>query len=231
MSSPPPRPDCAERLRPQRAPSVDTAALVVGLVGGVGCGKSTLADAVLEQRLEHHDDTLIVDGDSVGHEVRDQVEVRDRIVEAFGEEILGPDGFISREALAIRIFQAETPEQVRSRLDTLNGIMHPAMREEFIHRIRTTPCDLVLFDAAVLLEAGWDDLCHEIAFVDAAEPTRMARALADPERGWTEEQWRAREASQWPLDRKREAATIHLCGDEEPEPVAAALISLLEGGE
>ena len=61
-----------------------------------------------------------------------------------------------------------------------------------------------MLDAAVLLEAGWDDLCDRIAFVDAPRAERLRRVEAS--RGWSEETLEARERSQWPVDEKRRRA-------------------------
>ena len=211
----------AERIGPSRTSCASTRARVVGLVGGVGCGKSTVTDAWYERRHDAAEDTLLVDGDTVGHEVRDQPAIQEQIVEAFGPEVLGPDRQIDRQALGATVFASDA----KTALQRLNAIMHPAMRAEFRHRIETTAAPLVLFDAAILLEAGWDDLCHEVVFLDVSDAERLSRVA---ERGWSEEQWRLRENAQWPLDRKRAAATIHAYAtDATADEVAAALGDVL----
>lgn len=242
----------AERLRPALpAPALrEPAARVVGFVGGVGCGKSTLVDAVAEHLYEHGDAAgrrsapVIVDGDTVGHETRDQPDVIEQIVARFGDGVLAPDGTVDRQALGLRVFgqsadgqplpAAEIDAEVgaesdpKANLQALEAIMHPAMRTEFEHRMAAAPAGLVLFDAAILLEAGWDDLCHEIVFVDVDDATRQQRVTG---RGWTVEQWQARERSQWPLDRKRAHATLHVTnGPPQPGPdeAAASLVALLD---
>ena len=64
----------------------------------------------------------------------------------------------------------------------------------------------MVFDAAILLEAGWGDGCDVVAFVDVPREQRIQRVAES--RGWTAEELARREASQWPLDRKRDAADI-----------------------
>lgn len=220
----------AKRTSPSRESSAHPPGrppLVIGLIGGVGCGKSTLADAIYERRYQQRQDTLIVDGDTVGHEIRDLPHVQEQVVAAFGDDVIGDDGLIDRQVLGTRVFGGgqQDPDSVRRGLDTLNGIMHPAMRAEFVDRIETTAAPVVLFDAAILLEAGWDDLCDEIVMLDVTDANRLARVS---ERGWTEEQWRLREASQMPLDGKAQAATIAVDANGDPDDAAAALLELLQ---
>jgi dephospho-CoA kinase len=67
------------------------------------------------------------------------------------------------------------------------------------------PPRVVVIDAALLFEAGWDKLCDKIVFVDAPRDARLERAVR---RGWSAEQFAAREAAQWPLEEK--AARSHI---------------------
>jgi dephospho-CoA kinase len=62
---------------------------------------------------------------------------------------------------------------------------------------------VVLLDAALLLEAGWDRGCDGVMFVDASAELRRQRAL---NRGWSVEQWLARESAQWPVEKKKEVS-------------------------
>jgi dephospho-CoA kinase len=73
---------------------------------------------------------------------------------------------------------------------------------------------VAVLDAPLLLEAGWDELCGALVFVDAPRPLRRQRALT---RGWTEEQFESREAAQLSVDEKRRRAdfAIDNGGDEE----------------
>ena len=73
----------------------------------------------------------------------------------------------------------------------------------------------VVLDAAILLEAGWDSLCDLVVFVDASQPVRLERVARD--RGWTAEVLQAREAAQWPRDRKLGRADIVIHNDSSLE--------------
>jgi len=166
---------------------------VIGIVGGVGAGKSAAAAefAALGCRL--------VDGDATGHELLKEEEVRNLLRGEFGERIFASDGSVDRSALASVVF-----EDTR-KLARLGEIMYPRIRERMERRISRAQCDAgvpaVVLDAAVLFEAGWDDLCTDTVFVSV--PRRIRRLRACEARGWDARAWRRRENSQIPLDRKR----------------------------
>ncbi len=86
--------------------------------------------------------------------------------------------------------------------------MHPEIRSLMERKIRElrrqANVEAILLDAAVLLEAGWNDLCDVVVFIDTPEADRIARVQAG--RGWSAAELAKREASQWPLPRKRAAA-------------------------
>ncbi len=167
---------------------------VIGLVGGIGSGKSTATEAFAGLGC------AVIDADKVGHEVIESPEVLDALRARWGEEVFAPDGRVSRESLG-RIVFAHPGE-----LETLNGIMHPRIRECLERRIAEARARAqargVVLDAAVLFEAGWDDLCTHVVYVHAPASLRYARV--ERSRGWDEQTWRARENCQIPLDRKRE---------------------------
>lgn len=175
---------------------------ILGLVGGVGCGKSAVA-----AWLADHLRALVVDADAVGHAVLHQDSVKAQLVDAFGEEIL-EDGQIRRSAIAAQVFG--TTRDHRAARDELERIVHPVMRIEFEETFRQArrngDIDLIVFDAAILLESGWRDAVDVVAFLDVPFSERLRRVTAS--RGWTEQDLRRREASQWPLDRKRAAADV-----------------------
>ena len=70
---------------------------------------------------------------------------------------------------------------------------------------------LVVLDAAILLEAGWDDLCDLVVFVDAPRDERIRRV--QQQRGWSREVFEAREQAQWPSDMKRQRADLVITND------------------
>jgi len=171
--------------------------LVAGILGGIGSGKSAVA-----QTLSGSLNALVIDADRIGHDVLHIPEVRNRLRQCFGEDIFkGPD--IDRQALARRVFGPES--QHREALNVLESIVHPEIGAEIESRIKASDVDVVILDAAVLLEAGWRSRCDVVVFVDVPFEIRLARIET---RGWTEEELKKREASQIPLDHKRAAADL-----------------------
>ena len=188
--------------------------LVIGVVGGIAAGKSTVARLLCEAGLVH------VDADALAREVTSRPAVLAALVTRFGQGILGSDGALDRAALA-RLAFAEPDARA-----ALEAITHPPIRAEIqtaidaaIHAGRS-----VVLDAPLLLEGPLGDRCDAIVFVDASEATRLERARG---RGWDEAEWRRREAAQLPtaLKRARTSATIPNDGDlaETRRRIAALL--------
>lgn len=165
---------------------------VIGLLGGVGSGKSTVAAELARLGC------AVVDADAIGHEVLREPDIRESVRRRWGDEVIAPDGQVDRATLAERVF--DDPEE----MEELNRLLHPRIREragkyiEGAMRDASTPA--VVLDAPVLLEAGWDDLCTVCVFVDAPAEQRRHRVAAD--RGWDEAAWHRREKMQIPLDKK-----------------------------
>lgn len=175
---------------------------ILALIGGIGCGKSAVAGWLAE-----HLRARVVDADVVGHAALLREDVKRQLVEAFGEDILSA-GEINRSAVARRVF-GETDEH-RTARQTLESIVHPVMRTDFEAAFAAaraaSDVDLIVFDAAVLLESGWQQAVDVIAYVDVPFASRLQR-VADS-RGWSAEELRRREASQWSLERKRAEADL-----------------------
>jgi dephospho-CoA kinase len=187
---------------------------VVGLIGGVGSGKSSVA-----RRLQSLRPVAVVDVDQIGHQVLNFPNVRERILQRFGPVVwetcsepstLNPQPTtlcpISRSALGRLVFGSDAATQAARR--DLESIVWPEIRSLIEQEIRDlrrqANVEAILLDAAVLLEAGWNDLCDVVVFVDTPQADRIARVQTG--RGWSAEQLAEREASQWPLARKRAAA-------------------------
>jgi dephospho-CoA kinase len=193
---------------------------VIGLIGGIGGGKSSAARKLADRGA------AVIDADAVGHELLEDPAIRDRVVERFGSGVLegSPSGGaepsrISRRALAAIVFG--DPAALRD----LEAILHPAMRDHFrraidqLTRDGGRPC--IVLDAAVLLEARWDDLCDRIAFVDAPRPERLRRV--ERARGWSEAIFEARERSQWPVEEKRRRADWIIANDGGPDRLGSEI--------
>lgn len=133
-------------------------------------------------------------------------------------------GRISRRALAAIVFN--DPSALRD----LEALLHPAMHDRFRRTIGRLVAEggwpLIVLDAAVLLEAGWDELCDRIAFVDAPRPERLRRV--SEARGWSDETFAARERSQSPLEDKLERADWIIANDGGPDTLGREVDRLLD---
>ncbi|HXY34966.1 MAG TPA: dephospho-CoA kinase [Planctomycetaceae bacterium] len=171
---------------------------VIGIVGGIGSGKSSVARWVAAR----HQDVTLISGDEIGHEVLTEAAVRDAIRKRFGEPVFHADGQINRRALGQVVF-GSSREHHWAR-DDLERIVHPRIRETIAEKIATAAAAgqrAVLLDAAVLFEAGWNDLCHAVVFIDVPRDERYARLREI--RGWDDAETERRESSQASLESKR----------------------------
>lgn len=170
--------------------------ITIGLIGGVASGKSAVA------RLLADRGAVILDADQAGHQVLREREVIEQLVSRWGREIF-TDGAIDRSAVARIVF---APGNEAERV-YLNSVSHPRIAARLaaeLEKLRTANCPAVVLDAALLLEAGWDQLCDEIIFVDVPREQRLVRARS---RGWDEAELARREATQLPLAAKKLRAT------------------------
>ena len=130
------------------------AMLTIGLTGGIGSGKSVVADLLREQGA------TIIDADRLGHEAyTPNSEAWTQVVAAFGEGILTAEGEIDRRKLGAIVFS--DPAQ----LERLNGIMHPLMAGMVQQRkvqLSEASVAVAVVEAAVLFEAGWETLVDEV---------------------------------------------------------------------
>ena len=185
---------CCLKNVPRRVP-------VIGLVGGVGSGKSHLA----RQLLENHP-IAIIEGDTAGHSVLHETQVKEDIRNTFGAEVFTSQGEVDRRQLGRLVF-GPAPEQKAARAK-LEQIVHPrirkVLREELARARERAEIEAVILDAAILLEAGWREFCDCVVFVDTPFDERLKRVSQS--RGWTREELLMREESQFPLERKRKEA-------------------------
>lgn len=172
--------------------------ILVGLIGGIASGKSTVA------RMLHARGALWIDSDRVAHDVLNSHEVTGLLRERFGEGVIQSDGLADRKAIASFVFGAS--EAAAQNLKWLESIIHPRVRRVSEERIAADAGRhrVVVIDAPLLLEAGWGPFCDRILFIDTPLPLRQRLAS---QRGWPIEELQRREAAQLPLDQKRAQAS------------------------
>ena len=193
--------------------------LVVGILGGIGSGKSEVSKS-----LSHSFHTFTIDADLIGHEVLGISSVQDGIRRIFGDDIF--DGVdICRRSLARQVFGPENHH--KQSLKKLEEIVHPEIRRQVERQLGevTGEVEVVVLDAAVMLEAGWNDLCDTIVFVDVPFETRLARVQEN--RGWTADELRRREASQISIEDKRAAAEFIVDNSRDLEDAVQQLVPFI----
>ena len=194
--------------------------LVVGILGGIGSGKSAVS-----RGLSNHFKTFLIDADRVGHDVLGIPTVQDDIRQAFGDSVFD-EAEICRKSLARKVFGSEIHHQ--QALIKLEKIVHPEIRRQVESQLADIPdeTDVVVLDAAVMLEAGWNDLCDTIVFVDTPSETRLQRV--EENRDWTADELRRRESSQVSLDDKRGVSQLIVDNSGSLENAVQQLASFIE---
>ncbi len=193
----------------------------IGLTGGIGSGKSTVAGFLAEQGA------VIVELDKLGHEVLERKEVRERLVEEFGRDILTGGGDIDRAGLGRLVFNNS------ELLARLNRITHPfidAMVNEKIEEFRRNGVKVAVLAAAALLEAGRAWQADELWITVAPEEAVLKRLSGRT--GYSGEESKARINSQMPNEERVKQADVVIdtdCTlDELKARVAAEWQKLLE---
>ena len=192
---------------------------VLGLIGAIGAGKSTAARSLAALG------GAVVDCDELGHRALRGAGVVRQLTGRWGTAILNRENAVDRRAVAGIVF-ADPGERAY-----LESVVFPEIRALAVARMAAAEGDRAtafhVLDAAVLLEAGWHDACNKILYVDAANNLRLARLLARS--GWTAAEVRAREAAQWPAERKRARADAVVTNDGTPAELSTTLARLLAG--
>lgn len=187
--------------------------LQVGLTGGIASGKSTVASLLAERGA------VLIDADRIAREV---VELGspglEAVKDAFGADVLRPDGSLDRERLAQRVFDDDDARR------TLNGIVHPLVREETQTRVAKLPDDVVVVhDVPLIVENEMSAQYHLVVVVGVSAEVRVARAVG---RGMTQEQARARIAAQADDPERRRAADVWV-DNEGTEEQLRSVVELL----
>ena len=189
---------------------------VIGLTGGIGSGKSTVSQCLAELGA------VILDADKVGHEAfKPNTEAWREVVATFGKDILTSTGEIDRKKLGEIVFNQ--PES----LSRLNQIMHPRMHDMMkaqIEEYRQQGVDVVVLEAAVLIEADWTSLVDEV-WVTVA-PEAMVLGRLKKQRGLDEAQTLARIRSQLSSEERGKHADVVINNDGELDEMKAKVKEL-----
>lgn len=176
----------------------------IGLTGGIGSGKSTVAMMLADKGA------VIVDADEIARRIVEPGSpVLARLAEEFGVDIVREDGSLDRALLAERAFATDRGTR------HLNEITHPAIRElaEVELERAADRADVVVYEMPLLVETGQVSLVDAVVVVDVSEQTQIQRAMA---RGSSEADVRARMSRQTSRERRLDAADHVIDNDGSP---------------
>ncbi|OQY06854.1 MAG: dephospho-CoA kinase [Planctomycetales bacterium 4572_13] len=189
---------------------------IIGVLGGIGSGKSTVAACFAELGC------VVLDADALAHDLLDEPEVVDMLVDRWGGVVLDDAGGVNRRWVGEKVFDSP-PE-----LDFLNGLIHPRVLKRFEVVIETYQTDPdvsgIVLDMPLLLEVGWEKRCDFFVFVDCSEDKRRER-IAKNARIDTE-QLKKRENFQISLDKKKQKAHYMIDNNSEKSDVAEQIAQI-----
>ena len=172
--------------------------LIVGLTGGIGSGKSTVAKVFEKLGIpvytadEHAKELMLTD------------EVKDQIIDAFGEDSYS-DGELNRTFLADKVFKDEDA------LSKLNSIVHPAVRRHHKSWTKEQDAPYTIREAAILYESGSHKDCDFVISVTAPEELRLERVVKRDDADV--DQVRSRMKNQWSQEKKDKLADFVIIND------------------
>ncbi|ABM23364.1 dephospho-CoA kinase [Shewanella sp. W3-18-1] len=139
---------------------------VVGLTGGIGSGKTTVANLFAAEGI------TLVDADIVAREVvaKDSKGLK-AIVEHFGTEMLTPEGELDRAKLRERIFNQSAERE------WLNQLLHPMIRQEMLEQVKNATSPYVIMVVPLLFENGLDRLVNRTLVVDISPELQISRTV------------------------------------------------------
>jgi len=168
---------------------------VIGILGGIGSGKSTVAAEFAKLGCK------VIDADKIAHDLLDRKTVKEEIVGLFGEVVLDSSGRIEHKKLAGVVFASD------DKLDSLNGIIHPLVlerTEELIEKYnKQNNVKAIVLDMPLLAEVGWAKRCDRLIFVNCEQKIRAERAK---KKDFDQNQIKIREIFQISLDNKQSLA-------------------------
>lgn len=141
---------------------------IIGLTGGIGSGKSTVAGLFVAAGAE------LVDTDAIAHELTASGgAAMPLLIEAFGNKVAGPDGAMDRAAMRALVF-AEPAARTR-----LEGILHPLIRQLSAVRCAAATSPYVILAVPLLVESGsYRERCDRVVVVDCPESLQVERVMA-----------------------------------------------------
>ena len=189
---------------------------VIGLTGGIGTGKSQAA-RILEEL-----GAVVINADVLGHlAYRSNTDGWRRIVDAFGPEVVGPEGEIDRKRLGRIVF---SDPGAKAKLDAIVWPQIAILARRQIDNLRKQETDTIVLEAAVLVEAGWDTLVDEVWVTHA--PRNLVRQRLKLRDGLTTEEIDRRIDAQFSLEERLKEGYIPIENSSTPEALRDRVTTL-----
>ncbi|MHC4744830.1 MAG: dephospho-CoA kinase [Planctomycetota bacterium] len=189
---------------------------IIGILGGIGSGKSTVAGEFAKLGC------AVIDADKLAHSLLEEDDIRAQIVGLFGPQICDSSGNIDRKKLAETVFSD------CEKLGRLNKIIHPrvlAQGEELIRQYNEQDdVKAIVLDMPLLAEVGWDKRCDRIVFVECDRQIRAQRA--EKAGFFDEKQQRIRENFQNSLDSKASLADNSINNNSDFSELVRQVVSI-----
>ena len=189
---------------------------IIGILGGIGSGKSTVAACFAELGC------VVIDADAIAHEILDEADISAKLIDRWGTEVLDSKGVVKRDKVAEHVFDSE------EELDFLNAIVHPRVLERVETMIDTYQSDSdisgIVLDMPLLMEVGWEKKCYFLIFVNCSEEKRWERIAKNPKIDI--EQLKKRENFQISLDKKKEKAHYVVSNNSDKSDMAEQIAQI-----
>ena len=189
---------------------------VIGLLGGAGAGKSSVAREFARLGCG------VVCADAINHQVQERAEVIEKIRGFWGEQVVDENGGISRKALGNIVFHN------KAELKKLTGLVHPLIEIEekaLIERYQKDPeIVAIVLDIPLLLENGLETWCDKLVFVDCDEEKRLERLRKN--KGWDEKMQKKVENLQISLDTKEKISDYSISNNSRKQDLAPQITRL-----
>ncbi len=190
---------------------------IIGIVGGIGSGKSWVAKIFGELGC------LVIDSDQLVRLAYDDPAVRATLRQWWGDEVFNADRSINRSAIAAKIFGNLSQRQL------LEQLLHPwvnVQRKQLMQKAAGNAQVLAfVWDTPLLVESGLNSQCDAVVYVDAPPQVRLQRVQQS--RGWDQAELDRREKWQMPLDKKREISDYVVVNTAEADRIRGQVREVL----
>lgn len=188
----------------------------IGITGGIATGKSTVTNYLRQKGY------TVVDADEAARAVVAPMSLGiDKVIDAFGQQIVKGDGQLDRELLGKLIFKDE------AKRDQLNQLLHPLIMDWMDQQIAQAEAEIVFVDVPLMYEVGYDQKVNQVWLVYVNRMIQLQRLM---ERNHlTEEEANQRIDSQWSLEDKKEKADVIIDNEGNLDALYRQIDQLLEG--